>query len=1156
MSRYVFKRRALAMMVCAAFGPQAHWAHAVETGNIHLDAIHASQAYEQGFTGEGVRIGILDSGFDTSHEAFVGKDIVHIFSDSYEELYGDDPKWAEHNHGTHVAGIAAGSEVVDYGVAKDASLLLLSSTLSAEHTISDAVQLYRQAFDAFDDVKIYSNSWGWVRGLWQYHDIPPETDAFESIFTSAVEKDKLLVFAAGNQAGLAPGDPILSQMRDPTKNGHILNVVNIESDHLFEEGQFIHGNVNASVEGSNMGLFAALWTIAAPGTNIVSASAGTADGSITMTGTSMAAPHVSGALALVQQAFPWMSASQLADAVLSTAQKPEVGAYDVIAYNPNAAAPDDTHPNADFKWQYNNGNGGFTVADPTYSIENGCYETNVRHETAAIVFWGAAGSAANNIAKLKESIAERITQKWIEAKLDDMDFELDPESYEKAVYEAARSWKEYFIENCIVVEYGIGAGLLDAGKAVGGIAELNVNRMARWDQSENKWTFELNRTGLSSDRQLAYTLNLAGDGVSRFTNDIVEVGWNPVLHITTEDELKAYNEALESGKTYEGSSNQTYQPENAELPVSLVVSGTLDENGGVVSAGTLVMSGKASYRGSTDVINGATLIVNGSIAGAVNSDASSTIGGSGSVGSLLSKGTLSPGDDSSPGSRLGSLTINGKLELESGSSLVLDVSEHAIDQILVYGSAQTAEAGSAADDATAVVLGDPKETLKITIRTGDYVDHELRIDPTAFFPYLQPGDDLLEQVRNAELTWGGGITFNFAVDEDGFFTLQRIDNGMQKVAQTVSVSGRALDRAWKLDRAIDADGLLGGQAADLVSWIDAASENLMSSTSDEDKAQAASDIASTFAALEPDSHLAFDAAALSRTARLREDSGFSPLADLTASDIEPQAELAVERSELKSGSRHLDSTRTILAVGARRGFGDWALGWRLGAFYDDVEGSGSGKAKAQGIFAAATAVREFGAAWRLFGEAVLGYGTEDRSRSVYGTGQASRFDNTVDMLSFGAGLGIGKKLMCERLPFEFMPFVKASWDAVDREGFKESNAPIAQAYDKELLSVAAFEMGLAFKKKQLPLAADRFYLEGRAVYRNRFHVGGDESYEWAGISDDTHLKFFENRHAFAAQCSLGWHSNSGHDFSLVLDGETGDAETDRWGAALRWSFRF
>lgn len=1161
MQKVSFKRSAISVLICTLFGVQTDVARSAETGNVHLDAINVTAAYEQGFTGEGVRIGILDSGFDIDHEAFADKDIINIASEHYEQTYGTDPKWEEHNHGTHVAGIAAGGDEVEYGVAKDASLLLLSSTLSADYSIDEPAELYQKAFEAYDDVKIYSNSWGWVRGLTQYRDIPAETEAFEYIFTGAVEKDKLLVFAAGNQAGLAPGDPILGQMRDPTKNGHILNVVNIESEHLFEQGHFIHGNVGSNIEGSNMGLFAALWTIAAPGTSIVSASAGSTDGSLAMTGTSMAAPHVSGTLALVQQAFPWMSASQLADTVLSTAKKSEDGAYDVMAYHPNAVAPDATHPNPDFKWQFNSGQ-QFNIANPGYSVENQRYESNVYFEDAVIVFWGGAGSATGDIQEFKSQVAERILKEWRQDKLSDADFEIDPEGYIAAVEKAAEEWKAYFMDHCIVVEYGIGAGLLDAGKAVGGIAELNVNRMARWDSNAQKWTFKLNETGLSSKDQLAYTLNLAGNGISRFTNDIAEVGWNPVLHITTEEELKAYNQALENGQRYEGSSQQTIKPENADLPVSLVISGTLDDKGNLVSSGTLVMSGNAFYRGSTDVIHSATLIVNGAVAGTVNSDATSTVGGNGSVGTLVSKGTLSPGDDTNEGTRIGALTINDALKLEAGSSLVLDVGEHAVDRILVQSSAQSKETSAtlsgASDEVVAVApAGDFGETLKITIRTGSYVDHQLSVNPNAFFPLLQEGDDLLEQIKQADVTWGGGITFDFDLDENGFYTLHRVDDSMQKVARFVSLSETALHRAKRLDDAVQADGVLTDTVADFVSWMDSASENLMSTSSEEEKIEAAEQIAATYAAIEPDTHLAFDAAALSRAVRLREVSSLAPLAELTVSDIVPEAILFVEHSSMNEGSRNFKSNRTILSAGAKRGFGDWALGWRLGAFYDDVEAQGEDSASAAGLFAAASFVREFDRGLRIFGDAALGFGREERTRSVFGVEQWNRFEKTVHMASVGASVGIGQKFQSSALALDWMPYAKLCWDGIEREGFRESGGNTAIAFKGELLSSAAAEVGLAFSSRSLSNAKfEGLHLEGYAAYRNRFHAIGDASYEWAGLNDATYLDFFENRHAAVLQCALGWQMNSGHDISFVVDAEAGDANTERWGAALKWTFRF
>lgn len=1136
-NRFRHHRSALALAVCAVLWPLSVCAS--PTGNINLDAINAAGAYAQGFTGAGVRIGILDSGFDTTHIAFEGKDIIKLYSDQYLEKFGTGVNATQQSHGSHVAGIASGNSSVNYGVAKDASLLLLYSTIQGPTMIYEVADHYKKAIETYDDVKIYSNSWGWVRGLFSYGDIPDETCAFNEVFNSAVKHDKLMVFAAGNQGGLAPADPILPIMRDPTRAGHFINVVNIESDHLFEEG-FVHGNSSA-IEASNRALFASLWSVAAPGTNIVSVEAGSGNGSIEMTGTSMAAPHVAGTLALVQQAFPWMTASQLADCVLTTARKPQEGVYEVLALHPEQTGADPNHNNPDYHLQYG-GRLDFRVASPTWSPDENKYVSNVYKESAAIVFWGSAGTKLGDLKALKEEAAERAAAQWREEILDGYEWELDPDSYLEAVDKAYKEWKEYFIKNCTIVEYGIGAGLLDAASAVGGIAELNINRMARWDETNSKWTLPV-QTGLNGQNQIAYTLNLAGNGVSRFINDINEVRWNPTLHITTQDELNDYNVAIQSGKTYEGSSNQTRAPDNAKLPVSLVVSGTLDKSNSIVSAGTLVMSGHASYSGSTDVINGATLVVDGIIDKDVQSDATATVAGRGVVGSLTSRGTLSPGDDLSPGNRIGTFHVTNTLALQSDSSLVFDISQDRLDQI----TALEVKLEQSSSEGT-------NDQLNLTLRTGDYVDTTYELRATDFIPGLK-NEAVINALQNAELFWAGGITFEFINEDNGNFTLKRKDDSMQFVGREVALSSKAMSRAQKLDAAIESAGILTGHAADFSAAIDILSESL-ANEDDPNRAFASSAIRSAYDSIEPDAQLAFDAAALARSVRLREVTALSPLTDLYATDVIPEASLVVERANM-DGAKSFQSTRTILSAGARRSFGDWALGWKVGGYYDDIEISGPDKGNAQGVFASVSAMREFGAGMRLFGQALLGYGVEDRTRYVSDFDVSKRLDTTTHAVSLGASIGIGRKFAPDQIALSFMPYAQLSWDGIHRDDVRESDSRVAQEYEDELLSVAALEAGLAFKTRSSAASpTGNLFLEGRIAYRNRFHVNGDETYTWTGIRDETNVEFFDNRHAAAAQCKIGWVSSTGHEFALMLDGEAGDSGDERWGASLRWTKHF
>jgi T5SS/PEP-CTERM-associated repeat protein/autotransporter-associated beta strand protein len=111
-------------------------------------------------------------------------------------------------------------------------------------------------------------------------------------------------------------------------------------------------------------------------------------------------------------------------------------------------------------------------------------------------------------------------------------------------------------------------------------------------------------------------------------------------------------------------------------------SGTMTKLG----AGTLTFSGAGTYSGGTTISAG-TLLVNGSLVGDTFVNSGGTLGGSGSLGNVIvnSGGTLSPGN--SPGL----LTITGDLNLNSGSTTVMEIDGYTLgaeyDHIDVTGTA-------------------------------------------------------------------------------------------------------------------------------------------------------------------------------------------------------------------------------------------------------------------------------------------------------------------------------------------------------------------------------------------------------------------------------------------------------------------------------------
>ena len=82
-------------------------------------------------TGKGVIIGVVDSGIDSNHPAFQGR-ILRIWDQEIKQKLTRENFSLSRDtdgHGTHVAGIAAGNDNQYGGVAPEAELVIVKSTL-------------------------------------------------------------------------------------------------------------------------------------------------------------------------------------------------------------------------------------------------------------------------------------------------------------------------------------------------------------------------------------------------------------------------------------------------------------------------------------------------------------------------------------------------------------------------------------------------------------------------------------------------------------------------------------------------------------------------------------------------------------------------------------------------------------------------------------------------------------------------------------------------------------------------------------------------------------------------------------------------------------------------------------------------------------------
>ena len=91
---------------------------AAEIDTWHLNKVNIEAARSQGLDGQGIRIGVLDTGIDDSHPEFSGKSVQFMEFDQ-QGYKVNATAWDAGSHGTHVSAIAAGNTV---GVAPAASL--------------------------------------------------------------------------------------------------------------------------------------------------------------------------------------------------------------------------------------------------------------------------------------------------------------------------------------------------------------------------------------------------------------------------------------------------------------------------------------------------------------------------------------------------------------------------------------------------------------------------------------------------------------------------------------------------------------------------------------------------------------------------------------------------------------------------------------------------------------------------------------------------------------------------------------------------------------------------------------------------------------------------------------------------------------------------
>jgi subtilisin family serine protease len=311
-----------------------------------LQSINADQAYARGFTGKGSTIAILDSGIDTKNVAFpAGK--ISLSKDFTGTGLQDDL-----GHGTHVAGIAAGARsAVDpiQGVAFDATLLnakitdtgfitlptMLSALTWASANGATAANLSASISQPSNLNAVLIAPGVYATTLSNTGQLPAGLNAQQ--WASALTGQTVLVMAAGNDGAKVPGaQASLATATDSKGNlmlGGRMIIVGSWNEQTNKIDTFSNqaGSLCAVVYAGRCQdkYSVSQFYILAPGNSITSSvpSFVNNSGIYTMSGTSMATPAVSGAIAVLHQQWSQLTGAALVQLVLTTANK-NIPGYD------------------------------------------------------------------------------------------------------------------------------------------------------------------------------------------------------------------------------------------------------------------------------------------------------------------------------------------------------------------------------------------------------------------------------------------------------------------------------------------------------------------------------------------------------------------------------------------------------------------------------------------------------------------------------------------------------------------------------------------------------------------------------------------------------------------------------------------------------------
>jgi len=301
-------------------GPPVDAKDGPEASEIGLKVIKANLLWEAGITGQGRLVMNIDTGVDVNHPAlnykWRGNNGVPWYH-AWMDKNGSTTQPTDCDvHGTHTMGIMCGRSPAGdtVGVAPNAQWIAARTICSSPHT-SNSIAAFQWAMNPDSNTSTTNDVPDAIGNSWYDPDLSNECSGIYKTTLDALEAAGIaVVFSCGN------GGPGVSTITKPKNiNTNLVNAFSVGN--INGNSPFPYPISSSSSRGPSLcggtGSLLIKPEVCAPGTSVRSSVPG--GGYSLLSGTSMACPHIVGAVALLRQVAPNLTGKQILEALYNTA---------------------------------------------------------------------------------------------------------------------------------------------------------------------------------------------------------------------------------------------------------------------------------------------------------------------------------------------------------------------------------------------------------------------------------------------------------------------------------------------------------------------------------------------------------------------------------------------------------------------------------------------------------------------------------------------------------------------------------------------------------------------------------------------------------------------------------------------------------------------